>query len=164
MPVRDKVAPPQGGREADAGSQMGERKTGTSEGEGAEGMLPWDILKGLFLGDTCNGLTNFSRLYMLWTFFHRWPGGAHLDLNCYRNSAKLLVCCQGEVELEALLSKEGVKQGDALFMVLYVLILSVMVEQISGSITYLSSHGMTMTSARKVQETISNLQLTTLRH
>ena len=38
-PVLETEDPPQGGREADAGSQAGDRKPGTPEVEGAEGML-----------------------------------------------------------------------------------------------------------------------------
>ena len=94
-------------------------------------MLPgWEILKGLFIGDVHNGFNNLSRLAMMWTVRHRWPGGARFDFNCYRHSVQLLVRRPGEVETEILLIKEGVTQGNPLSMVLYGLILSVLAEQI----------------------------------
>ena len=69
---------------------------------------------------------------MLWTFRHQWPGRARFAFNCYRHSLQLLIHRPGEVDPEALLSKEGVTQGDPLSMVLYGLSLSVLAEQIRG--------------------------------
>ena len=92
----------------------------------------WEILKGLFLGDTYNGFNNLSRLSMLWTVHHQWLGGAQFAFNYYRHSLKLLVGHPGEVDPEDLLSREGVTQGDPLSIVLYRMRPSMLVEKIHG--------------------------------
>ena len=113
--VIETADPPQGRRDADAGAQAGDRNPGTSEGEGAEGMLPGsEILKGLFLGDACNGFNNLSKLSMPWTFRHRCPSGAHFALNCYMHSVQLLLFHPGDVDKKTLPRKEGVIQVDPL--------------------------------------------------
>ena len=65
-PVIETAAPPQEEREADAGEHTGDKNTGTPEVEGDTGMITgWDILKGIFLGNTHNEFKNLSRLDML---------------------------------------------------------------------------------------------------
>ena len=94
-----KAAPTQGGREADAGAQEGDRNPGKLDGEVYEGMLTqWDILKSLFLGDSCNVFNKISRLTMMWNVHHQWPGNAQFYFNCYRHSVQLLVRLPGEVD------------------------------------------------------------------
>ena len=63
---------------------MGDRKTGTPEGEGGGGggvLLGWDILKGPFLGDEYNGFNNLSKLAILWNFYNQLTGGAQFSFN-----------------------------------------------------------------------------------
>ena len=74
--------PQQGGREVDAGSQVVNRNPRTQDGEGDEGVLPgWDTLKGIYLGDACNGFNNLSKLAILWTIHHWYPRGAQFPFN-----------------------------------------------------------------------------------
>ena len=64
-PVIETEAPIQGGREVDAGAQVGGSNPGTPEGDGAEGMRPgWDIFKDIFLRNTHNGFNILSKLAM----------------------------------------------------------------------------------------------------
>ena len=108
VPVPETADPPQGGREADSGSQVGGRNPGTQEGEGAEGIIPvWEILKGPLLNNDCSIVDNLSRLTMLCNVLHQWPGGAHFPFNCYRHSVKILVRRPGVVDTETPLIREG---------------------------------------------------------
>lgn len=109
VPVLKTAPPHQGGRYSGNGAQAGDRKPGTPEGEGDEGMIPgWEMIKSLFLGNTNNVFKNLSRLAMMWTVYHQWSGGRRFALNCYRHSAKPPFHHLEEVEPETLLSKEGV--------------------------------------------------------
>ena len=57
-------------------------------------------------------------MVMLWTVRHRWPEGARFAFNRYRYWAQRLLRQPGETPV-IILSREGVTQGDPLFMVLY---------------------------------------------
>ena len=64
-PVLETEAPIKGGREVDAGAQVGGSNPGTPEGDVSEGMRPgWDMFKDLFLRNTLNGFNSLSRLTM----------------------------------------------------------------------------------------------------
>ena len=56
---------------------------------------------------------------MLWTVRHHWPEGAQFDFNCYNHWAQLLLCRLGGRQLVIILRRDGVTQGEPLFMVLY---------------------------------------------
>ena len=77
---------------------------------------------GTTLVDARNGFNDLSRLTMLWTVQHRWPEGVRSAFNCYRHWAQLLLRHPGEPPV-TILSREGVTQGDPLWMVLYVITL-----------------------------------------
>ena len=70
------------------------------------------------LVDYRNGFNELSRLQMLWTVCHHWPEGARFALNCYKHWAQLLLR-QPHGAPVILLSREGVTQGDPLYIVLY---------------------------------------------
>ena len=55
---------------------------------------------------------------MLWTVRHRWLEGALFAFNFYTHWAQLLLRQLGEPPV-TILSREGVTQGDPIFMVLY---------------------------------------------
>ena len=100
------ATPPQGGIKADERGQVGDRNPGTLEGEGNEEMIPgWEILKGLFRGESINGFNNLARLAMLWIVYHGWYRDAQFPFNWYRHIIQLLVILPGEVDLESLLIK-----------------------------------------------------------
>ena len=71
-----------------------------------------EIPSGLFMGDTKNGFNKLSRLAMMWTVCHLWPGGTHFDFNLCRHSVQLLIRRLGEVDSYNLLSCEGDIQGE----------------------------------------------------
>ena len=82
VPVLETADSHQTGRDIYAGAQVGERNTEIPEEEVAEGMiLGWEILEGLFLGNTCNEFKNISRLAILWILWHRWIGGGCFAFN-----------------------------------------------------------------------------------
>ena len=74
--------------------------------------------EALLLVDAANGFNNLSRYGMLWTLRHRCPKTSHFTFNCYRHEITL-ICRQPGGEVEIILSKEGVTQGDPLAMALY---------------------------------------------
>ena len=65
--------------------------------------------------------------------------------------------------MEVLLIREGLTQGDPLYMIIYGLSLYLMTEKIMGSDLYLSSNVILLTSEWQAQATISNPPFTTLR-
>ena len=113
-----------------------DKNLATMEGEVSEEIpTGWEILKGLFLGDTRNGLNNLSRLSMPWDIYHRWTRGTYFAFNLYRHIVQLLARLPGEVDPKYLLRKEGANQGEPLSMVLYGMRLSVLAEKIWGEYT-----------------------------
>ena len=74
--------------------------------------------EALLLVDATNGFNNLSRYGMLWTVRHRCPKMSRFTFNCYRHEITL-ICRQPGGEVETILSKEGVTQGDPLAMALY---------------------------------------------
>ena len=86
-------------------------------------------LSGTPLVDSRNGFNKLSRLAMLWTLQHRWPEGARFAFNCYRHWAKLLLRQPGELPVTILI-REGVTQGDPLYMVLYGITLVPLAEEL----------------------------------
>ena len=72
---------------------------------------------GTTLVDARNGFNELSRLAMLWTVRHRWPSGTRFAFNCYKHWSQILLRHPGEPPV-TILSREGVTQGDPLFMVL----------------------------------------------
>ena len=66
---------------------------------------------------------------MLWTVQHRWPAGTRFAFNCYKNWAQLLLRQPGEPPV-TILSREGVTQGDPLYMVLYGITLVPLAEEL----------------------------------
>ena len=87
-------------------AQEGGSNPGALEVEGAEGILPyWDVLRGHFLGDVCNGFNNLSRLSILWNVRHCCYRVVGFLFNWCRHNVQLLVCRPGEVYPEALLSR-----------------------------------------------------------
>ena len=69
---------------------------------------------------------------MLWTVRHLWPAGAIFAFNCYKHWAQLLLRQPGELPV-TILSREGVTQGDPLFMVLYGIILVPLAEELRAA-------------------------------
>ena len=87
---------------------------------------------GTTLVDACNGFNELSRLAMLWTVQHRWRDGAIFSFNCYKHWAQLLLRQPGEL-LVTILSREGVTQGDPLYMVLYRITLTPLAEDLHAA-------------------------------
>ena len=105
--------------EVDRGSEGEEGGGGTLRAlEALELLTQEDEPSGTTLVDACNGFNELSRLAMLCTVRHRWPAGARFAFNCYKNWAQLLLRHPGELPV-TILSREGVTQGDPLYMVLY---------------------------------------------
>ena len=73
---------------------------------------------GTTLIDARNGINELSHLSLLWTVRKFWPAGARFAFNCYRHWAQLILRQPGAPPVTNI-SREGVTQGDPLFMVLY---------------------------------------------
>ena len=69
---------------------------------------------------------------MLWTVRHRWPTRARFAFNCYKHWAQLLLRQPGELPV-TILNREGVTQGDSLFMVLYGITLVPLAEELRAA-------------------------------
>ena len=100
-----------------------EESDGTLQALGSLELITQDAEpSGKTLFDAGNGFNELSRLAMLWNVRHRWPEGARFALNCYRHWAQLILCQLGEQPVTILI-REGVTQGDPLYMSLYGIIL-----------------------------------------
>ena len=84
------------------------------------------------LVDACNGFNELSRLAMLWNVQHHWPDGSRFAFNCYKHRAQLLLRQPGEFPV-TILSREGVTQGDPLYMVLYGITLVPLAEELRAA-------------------------------
>ena len=69
---------------------------------------------------------------MLWIVRHRWPAGARFTFNLYRHWAQLILRQMGELPV-TILSREGVTQGDPLYMVLYGITLVPLAEELRAA-------------------------------
>ena len=114
----------------DGGSEGEEGGVGTLRAQEVLEFLTQDAEPiGTTLVDSCNGFNELSRLAMLWTVRHRWPAGARFSFNCYKHWAQLILHQPGEPPV-TILSREGVTQGDPLFMVFYVITLVPFAEEL----------------------------------
>ena len=97
--------------EEDRGSEEEEEGEGTQRELGALEFLTQDAEPiGTTLLDSRIGFNELSRLAMLWTVQHRWPVGARLAFNCYRNWAQILLRQPWELPVTILI-QEGLPQG-----------------------------------------------------
>ena len=84
------------------------------------------------LVDACNGFNELIRLEILWTVWYCWPAGVRFAFNSYRHRAQLLLCHPGDPPV-TIMSREGVTQGDPLFMVLYRITLFPLAEELRAA-------------------------------
>ena len=101
------------------GSEGEEDGGGTLRALGALELLTQEAEpSGTTLVDARNEFNKLNRLAMLWTVHHRWATGVRFTFNCYKHWAQLLLRQPGELTV-TIMRREGVTQGDPLFMVVY---------------------------------------------
>ena len=74
---------------------------------------------GFLLIDARNAFNEENRTAMLWAVRYEWPSGAQFTYNCYRHWSTLVVRNTEDGSGHFLHSKEGMTQGDPLFMIAY---------------------------------------------
>ena len=90
------------------------------------------FLSEFTLIDARNEFNKLIRLAMLWTVRHRWRAGVRFAFNCYKHWAQLILRQPGELSV-TILSREGVTQGDPLFMFLYGITLIPLAEELRAA-------------------------------
>ena len=70
---------------------------------------------------------------MLWAVRNEWPSGAQFTFNCYHHWATLVVRDTRDGSGHFLHSKEGVTQGDPLFMIAYGIRVIPLIRELRGA-------------------------------